>query len=60
MVIRIYLTIKLLNYYTIWTNARSKRIGKLQGIEVDSNFAIKVILKQTPVTFIIIICFFSF
>ena len=58
MVIRIYLTIKLLNYYTIWTNARSKRIGKLQGIEVDSNFAIKVILKQTPVTFIIIICFF--
>ena len=60
MVIRIYLTIKLLNYYTIWTNARSKRIGKLQGIEVDSNFAIKVILKQTPVTFIIIICFFLF
>ena len=58
MVIRIYLTIKLLNYYTIWTNARSKRIGKLQGIEVDSNFAIKVILKQTPVTFIIIICLF--
>ena len=58
MVIRIYLTIKLLNYYTIWTNARSKRIGKLQGIEVDSSFAIKVILKQTPVTFIIIICLF--
>ena len=58
MIIRIYLTLKLLNYYTIWTNARSKRIGKLQGIEVDSSFAIKVILKQSPVTLIIIISVF--
>ena len=58
MVVRIYLTFKLLNYYTVWTNARSKRIGKLQGIEIDYKFALKVLLKKSPIRILIIVSIF--
>lgn len=55
MVIRIYLTYKLLNHYNVWTNARSKRISALQGVEANSVFATKVLLKNSPVIVLILI-----
>lgn len=55
MVIRIYLTYKLLNHYNVWTNARSKRISALQGVEANSVFATKVLLKNSPVIALILI-----
>ena len=55
MALRIYLTYKLMNHYTLWTNARSQRLAALQGIEANSIFATKVLLKNSPITVLIFI-----
>jgi hypothetical protein len=44
-----------MNHYTLWTNARSQRLAALQGIEANSIFATKVLLKNSPITVLIFI-----
>lgn len=55
MMIRVYLTYKLLNHYNIWTNARSKRVCALQDVEANSVFATKVLLKNSPIVVLILV-----
>lgn len=55
MVIRIYLTYKLLNHYSVWTNERSQRVGKLQGVNTNSIFATKVMFQNSPIKTLIIL-----
>lgn len=56
IVIRVYLTYKILDHYNIWTSERAKRIANHLGFEPDSRFATKVLLKTSPLVILGFIC----
>ncbi len=45
---RFYLTLRLFEYYSHWTNDRSKRVCNIIGVRADVTFAMKAYLKSSP------------
>jgi hypothetical protein len=45
---RFYLTLRLFEYYSHWTNERSKRVCHIIGVKADPVFALKAYLKSQP------------
>jgi len=48
MFARIYLVLRLLTRFTKWRNKKAQRVCNFEGIEADSVFAMKALMKEQP------------
>jgi hypothetical protein len=54
MLLRFYFVIRVWTKYTIYRNDHSERCCEIEGIEADSKFALKSLLKEKPIRVMLI------